>query len=96
MGKTLVQRSCSVSLLAAAVVSGSLLIGARGALSPVLAAPQPGSGMGTGPMAVRQVDQRFIVMMIPHHDGAIAMAELALTRAKRPEIRTLAEQIKAS
>jgi uncharacterized protein (DUF305 family) len=47
-------------------------------------------------MAVRQVDQRFIVMMIPHHDGAIAMAELALTRAKRPEIRTLAEQIKAS
>ena len=96
MGKTLVQRSCSVSLLAAAVVSGSLLIGARVALSPVLAAPQPGPGMGTGPMAVRQVDQRFIVMMIPHHDGAIAMAELALTRAKRPEIKTLAEQIKAS
>jgi uncharacterized protein (DUF305 family) len=96
MGKTLVQRSCSVSLLAAAVVSGSLLIGARVALPPVLAAPQPGTGMGTGPMALRGVDQRFIVMMIPHHDGAIAMAELALTRTKRPEIRTLAEQIKAS
>ena len=35
-------------------------------------------------------------MMVPHHDGAIAMAELALTRAKRPEIRALAQQIKAS
>jgi len=41
-------------------------------------------------------DQHFIVMMIPHHDGAIAMAELALTRAKRPQIKALAQQIKAS
>ncbi|KAF0654657.1 hypothetical protein L107_03084 [Cyanobium sp. Copco_Reservoir_LC18] len=42
------------------------------------------------------MDQHFIVMMIPHHDGAIAMADLALTRAKRPEIRALAGSIKAS
>jgi uncharacterized protein (DUF305 family) len=41
-------------------------------------------------------DQRFIVMMIPHHEGAIAMADLALTRAKRPEIKELAKSIKAS
>ena len=41
-------------------------------------------------------DQRFIIMMIPHHDGAIAMADLALTRAKRPEIRALAKRIKSS
>jgi uncharacterized protein (DUF305 family) len=47
-------------------------------------------------MGLQSVDQRFIVMMIPHHDGAIAMAELALTRSKRPEIRALAEQIKTS
>ncbi|WP_242036175.1 DUF305 domain-containing protein [Cyanobium sp. FACHB-13342] len=40
-------------------------------------------------------DQRFIVMMIPHHEGAIAMADLALNRAKRPEIRELAKRIKA-
>jgi uncharacterized protein (DUF305 family) len=44
----------------------------------------------------RSADQHFIVMMIPHHDGAIAMAELALTRSKRPEIRALAQQIKTS
>jgi uncharacterized protein (DUF305 family) len=35
-------------------------------------------------------------MMIPHHDGAIAMADLALTRAQRPEIKALAGSIKAS
>ena len=41
-------------------------------------------------------DQYFIRMMIPHHDGAIAMADLALTRASRPEIKALASRIKAS
>jgi uncharacterized protein (DUF305 family) len=39
-------------------------------------------------------DRHFIVMMIPHHEGAIAMADLALSRTKRPEIKTLAESIK--
>ncbi len=56
-----------------------------------------GSGkMGGGRMGSQSMDQHFIVMMIPHHDGAIAMADLALTRAKRPEIKELARSIKAS
>ncbi|WP_255111892.1 MULTISPECIES: DUF305 domain-containing protein [unclassified Synechococcus] len=41
-------------------------------------------------------DQRFIEMMVSHHDGAIAMADLALTRARRPEIKEMARSIKAS
>lgn len=41
-------------------------------------------------------DQHFIVMMIPHHEGAIAMADLALTRAQHPEIKQLAKNIKLS
>ncbi|BAY59449.1 hypothetical protein NIES2135_63260 (plasmid) [Leptolyngbya boryana NIES-2135] len=41
-----------------------------------------------------QMDQHFIQMMIPHHESAIAMADLALTRAKRPDIKRLAETIK--
>lgn len=45
---------------------------------------------------MQSADKHFIVMMIPHHDGAIAMAELALTRAKRPEIKNLAFKIQAS
>lgn len=39
------------------------------------------------------IDQHFIEQMIPHHDGAIAMANLALEKATRPEITTLAQAI---
>lgn len=39
------------------------------------------------------IDRHFIEQMIPHHDGAIAMANLALEKAKRPEIKALAEAI---
>ena len=35
-------------------------------------------------------------MMIPHHEGAIAMADLAMRRACRGEIRALAERIRTS
>ena len=39
------------------------------------------------------LDQHFIEQMIPHHEGAIAMANLALEKAVRPEIKTLAGDI---
>jgi uncharacterized protein (DUF305 family) len=42
------------------------------------------------------MDAHFIAMMIPHHDGAIAMADLALARARHPELKALAERIKTS
>ena len=42
------------------------------------------------------MDKHFIEQMIPHHDGAIAMAKLALQKAKRPEIKTLATAIIAA
>jgi uncharacterized protein (DUF305 family) len=48
------------------------------------------------PLGQRSADAHFIVMMIPHHEGAIAMAELALQRSRRPEIRALAERIRTS
>jgi uncharacterized protein (DUF305 family) len=41
-----------------------------------------------------QVDQHFITMMIPHHEQAVQMADLALTRGKHPEIKQLAQAIK--
>ncbi len=40
-------------------------------------------------------DLRFVQGMIPHHQQAVMMAELALTRAQSPEVKRLAEQIKA-
>ena len=42
---------------------------------------------------MNNIDEHFIEQMIPHHDGAIDMAKLALQKAKRPEIKTLAENI---
>jgi uncharacterized protein (DUF305 family) len=38
-------------------------------------------------------DLEFVNQMTPHHQGAIVMAREALTKAERPEIKTLANQI---
>lgn len=61
------------------------------------AAPTEGLSMDMGTMAVAQGDElydlRFIAAMIPHHEGAIAMAKEALTKAEHEEIKTLAETI---
>lgn len=43
-----------------------------------------------------QIDQKFIQNMIPHHQGAVDMANLALTDAKHPQLKKLAEAIKTS
>lgn len=56
----------------------------------------------TGMMGIRsqsvignsQIDRHFIEQMIPHHEDAIIMAESALEKAKRSEIKKLAEDIK--
>lgn len=97
-------RTRSVALrLAAAAGLGALVLslGAPARSVPPQVVAQAGSGMGmgrSGPgrMGSQTLDQHFIVMMIPHHDGAIAMADLALTRARKPEIKALARSIKAS
>ncbi len=41
-------------------------------------------------------DQHFIAQMIPHHQGAIDMASVALERSKRPEVLKLANDIIAA
>jgi len=40
-------------------------------------------------------DERFIDMMVPHHQGAVEMAGVALENADHPELRQLAEYIVA-
>ncbi|NJL99208.1 MAG: DUF305 domain-containing protein [Synechococcaceae cyanobacterium RM1_1_27] len=51
--------------------------------------------MSLGP-ADEEFDLRFIDGMIPHHEGAVVMAEAALEKSDRPEIRELAEAIIAA
>lgn len=43
-----------------------------------------------------EFDLRFINAMIPHHEGAIVMAQDVLNKSKRPEMKQLAEEIIAS
>lgn len=43
--------------------------------------------------AGKPFDQRFSEAMIPHHEGALAMAEDALQKAEQPEIKELAQAI---
>ncbi len=40
-----------------------------------------------------EVDKTFIEMMIPHHQGAVEMAQMAVNQAKNPEVKKLAESI---
>jgi len=72
----------------------------RGEWYPDLAAT-PGMDMPMGDMAVSSdesipYDQRFLVAMISHHQGAIHMAQDALEKAEHPELKTLAEAIIAA
>jgi uncharacterized protein (DUF305 family) len=57
-------------------------------------------GMGSGDMAQQMVmengkysDERFIDAMVPHHQGAIEMAEVALKNAEHKEIKQLSRNI---
>lgn len=40
-----------------------------------------------------EFDKAFLEMMIVHHQGAIDMANLATTRAKHDEVKTLSQEI---
>lgn len=53
-------------------------------------------GMNDNPSrleAVDPFDRAFVDMMIPHHEGAIAMAKVELEKGADPELKALAEDI---
>jgi uncharacterized protein (DUF305 family) len=76
-----------VGLISSSAAMGVVLGNSKQGLS------LPASGNPQELRSVR-VDRHFIEMMIPHHQDAIAMADLALSRAKRPEVKKMAEAVK--
>ena len=70
--------------------------GAPHASSPV-STGAPATSSSAGSIAnVSDSDVSFAQQMIPHHQQAVEMADLALTRETSPEVKKLAEQIKAA
>jgi uncharacterized protein (DUF305 family) len=77
---------------------GSRILGP--VLPEVLGVPESDLGMEHGSAgevaAADDVDAKFAEMMIPHHEGAIAMAQAAKGRAQHEEVEALADAIIAA
>jgi uncharacterized protein (DUF305 family) len=85
------------SMIAAATTAGGLLAGCGTATStsPATTPPPASSATGTGAQQHNQADIAFLQAMIPHHAQAIAMAQLAPSRAAASKVKTLASRIQA-
>jgi uncharacterized protein (DUF305 family) len=84
------------SVIAAAVAAGGLLAGCGNARTGPASAPPASSTAGTGQQQQHnQADIAFLQGMIPHHDQAIAMAQLAPTHGASPKVSDLASRIQS-
>ncbi len=71
--------------LLVAIMAALLLVGAGCGMTTVQhASPSTKAG---------DFDIQFIDMMVPHHQGAVAMAEVAQQRGERAEIKQMADAI---
>jgi uncharacterized protein (DUF305 family) len=50
----------------------------------------------SGSESTASLDQQYIDMMVPHHESAVAMAELAMERSQRSELQEFAAAIIAA
>ena len=53
-------------------------------------------GAGSSSAARNQADIEFVQGMIPHHEQAVTMSELAASRAASPDVKALATRIQAA
>jgi uncharacterized protein (DUF305 family) len=91
-----IRRSTRAAVAGSTLVLSVALSACGGAAAPT-AAPtttKPPASAPAGPGAQHNdTDIRFAQMMVPHHQQALAMAEMALQRAGSTEVKALAEQI---
>lgn len=80
-----------VGLVLASIFGGNMFLGSKNGMmgsNKNLNSQNTGNNQMMG-----NIDKHFIEQMIPHHDGAVAMAKLALEKSKRGEVKTLATAI---
>jgi uncharacterized protein (DUF305 family) len=91
-----------LAMTAAAVAAALALAGCGGPSAPTAPSTTGSMPMMTttpAPAAAgnhNQADVMFAQMMIPHHEQAIEMAQLAASRASSAEVKALAAQIQAA
>lgn len=85
-----------VAVLAAGFLAYGPLTGHHGGGSGHVAMADDAMSMDHDGMTAGMTDRAFVDMMIPHHQGAIDMANVVLERGTRPELRAFAESIVAS
>lgn len=102
------RRTFAAAIVAGAVMPTARVVSALDTSTPVdheahhAATPTVAAASDTGMtgtptagtmMPMGDFDLMFIDMMTPHHEGAIAMSEVAVARAEHPELGELAQQI---
>ncbi|WP_188193586.1 DUF305 domain-containing protein [Nonomuraea sp. SYSU D8015] len=83
----------ALALLTACGGNGDSMAGHEGMSSSAPAATTAGASPSA---SFNDADVMFAQMMIPHHEQAVEMADLAATRASDAEIKELATKIKAA
>jgi uncharacterized protein (DUF305 family) len=95
-----IRMSTRAAVAGAALVLSVTLTACGGGTSAPTATPTttepPASAPADADAQHNDTDIRFAQMMIPHHQQALAMAEMALERAENAEVKALAEQIRAA
>jgi uncharacterized protein (DUF305 family) len=82
------------SLTALAVAAGLTVAGCSNNQAEGPAEPGPATTSQAAPH--NSADVEFAQQMIPHHEQALKMAQLASTRAESPEVKKLAADIEAA
>jgi uncharacterized protein (DUF305 family) len=85
------------SMIVLVVAAGGLLAGCGTTSTGPAVTPPPASSSTTGTgQQHNQADIAFLQGMILHHAQAVAMAQLAPSRAASPQLKTLASRIEAA
>lgn len=92
-------RSIRAALVTLAITAGATGLGAAPVDEPFLAENDAAMGRMMSAMEIKpsgDVDRDFVAMMIPHHQGAIDMAQAELRYGKNETLRRMAREIIAA